>query len=472
MRGMQARRAMTHSGRASACPTVCGCRPGAAAKRAAAQQDTKLPICGHYTTPGRMPSKNAAAGLYSLIYSGIMNIKDRMAFEYVVPATPALPPDRGVDGMCARGRLRRAKERMRMLDIKLTRTTSPKAKPADESKLGFGKIFTDHMFLMDYTAGEGWHDARIVPYAPLPLDPATVVLHYAQEIFEGMKAYRTADGTVQLFRPDCNATRFQDSADRLCIPRIPAEDFVQAVEALVDVDRDWVPHSDGASLYIRPFCFANDVGLGVHASKHYIFCIICSPSGAYYAEGLDPVRIYVEDEYIRAAPGLTGFTKCGGNYAASIKAGELAEEQGFSQVLWLDGVEKKYVEEVGSMNIMFKIDGKVYTAACTGTVLPGVTRRSIIELLRDWGYEVVEGKLAIADVMQAARDGKLEEVFGTGTAAVVSPVKELDWKGEQALIGDGQIGPLTQKLYDTLTGIQWGKLPDEKGWTVPVKQMF
>ena len=255
-------------------------------------------------------------------------------------------------------------------------------------------------------------------------------------------------------------------------PRIPAEDFVQAVEALVDVDRDWVPHSDGASLYIRPFCFANDVGLGVHASKHYIFCIICSPSGAYYAEGLDPVRIYVEDEYIRAAPGLTGFTKCGGNYAASIKAGELAEEQGFSQVLWLDGVEKKYVEEVGSMNIMFKIDGKVYTAACTGTVLPGVTRRSIIELLRDWGYEVVEGKLAIADVMQAARDGKLEEVFGTGTAAVVSPVKELDWKGEQALIGDGQIGPLTQKLYETLTGIQWGKLPDEKGWTVPVKQMF
>ena len=338
-----------------------------------------------------------------------------------------------------------------MLDIKVTRTATPKAKPADENHLGFGKIFTDHMFLMDYTEGEGWHDPRIVPYAPLPLDPATVVFHYAQEIFEGMKAYRTADGTVQLFRPDCNANRFQDSADRLCIPRIPADDFVQAVEALVDVDRDWVPYSDGASLYIRPFCFANDVGLGVHASKHYIFCIICSPSGAYYAEGLDPVRIYVEDEYIRAAPGLTGFTKCGGNYAASIKAGELAEEQGFSQVLWLDGVEKKYVEEVGSMNIMFKIDGKIYTAACTGTV---------------------EGKLAIADVMQAAREGKLEEVFGTGTAAVVSPVKELDWKGEQALIGDGKIGALTQKLYDTLTGIQWGKLPDTKGWTVPVKKMF
>ena len=311
-----------------------------------------------------------------------------------------------------------------MLDIKITRTTSPKEKP-DENNLGFGKKFTDHMFVMDYTEGEGWHDARIVPYGPFELDPATVVFHYAQEIFEGMKAYRTADDTVQLFRPDCNAKRFQDSADRLCIPKIPVEDYIQAVEALVDVDRDWVPHTDGASLYIRPFIFANDVGLGVHASKHYIFCIICAPSGAYYAEGINPVRIYVEDEYIRAAPGLTGFTKCGGNYAASIKAGELAEEQGYAQVLWLDGVEKKYVEEVGSMNIMFKIDGKVYTAACVGTVLPGVTRRSCIELLKDWGYEVIEGKLAIADIMQAGRDGKLEEVFGTGTAAVVSPIGEL-----------------------------------------------
>ncbi len=212
------------------------------------------------------------------------------------------------------------------------------------------------------------------------------MFHYGQEIFEGLKAYRTADDTVQLFRPDCNAKRFQDSADRLCIPKIPVEDYIQAVETLVDVDRDWVPHSDGASLYIRPFIFANDVGLGVHASKHYIFCIICAPSGAYYAEGINPVRIYVEDEYIRAAPGLTGFTKCGGNYAASIKAGELAEEQGYAQVLWLDGVEKKYVEEVGSMNIMFKIDGKVYTAATVGTVLPGVTRRTCIQLLKDWGY--------------------------------------------------------------------------------------
>ena len=357
---------------------------------------------------------------------------------------------------------------MIMLDIKITRTTAPKAKPQDESKLGFGKIFTDHMFLMDYTAGEGWHDPRIVPYGPLPMDPATTVFHYAQEIFEGMKAYRTADGSVQLFRPDCNANRFNDSADRLCMPNIPPEDFVQAVKALVDIDRDWVPHSDGASLYIRPFCIATDVGLGVHAAKHYLFMIICAPSGAYYAEGLDPVRIYVEDQYIRAAPGLTGFTKCGGNYAASILAGEKAEELGFSQVLWLDGVEKKYVEEVGSMNIMFKIDGEIYTAPTVGTVLPGVTRRSIIELLKDWGYEVIEGKLAIADIMKAGHEGKLEEVFGTGTAAVVSPVKELDWKGDKVFISDGKIGPITQKLYDTMTGMQWGKIPDTKGWIVPV----
>ena len=357
---------------------------------------------------------------------------------------------------------------MIMLDIKITRTTAPKAKPQDESKLGFGKIFTDHMFLMDYTAGEGWHDARIVPYGCWELDPATTVFHYAQEIFEGMKAYRTAEGKIQLFRPDCNANRFNDSADRLGMPPIPPEDFVQAVKTLVDVDRDWVPHSDGASLYIRPFCIATDVGLGVHAAKHYRFAVIAAPSGAYYAEGLDPVRIYVEDQYIRAAPGLTGFTKCGGNYAASIKAGELAEERGFSQVLWLDGVEKKYVEEVGSMNIMFKIDGEIYTAPCVGTVLPGVTRRSIIELLKDWGYKVHEERVAIADIMKAADEGKLEEVFGTGTAAVVSPVKELDWEGKVAHISGGKIGELTQKLYDTLTGIQWGKLPDTKGWTMPV----
>ena len=355
-----------------------------------------------------------------------------------------------------------------MLNIKITRTTCPKEKPQDETKLGFGKKFTDHMFVMDYTEGEGWHDARIVPYAPFPLDPATVVFHYAQEIFEGMKAYRTADDTIQLFRPDCNAKRMQDSADRLCIPKIPVEDYIQAVEALVDVDRDWVPHADGASLYIRPFVFANDVGLGVHASKHYIFCIICAPSGAYYAEGINPVRIYVEDEYIRAAPGLTGFTKCGGNYAASLISQVKAHELGYEQTLWLDGVEHKYVEEVGSMNCFFKIDGTVYTAPTVGTVLPGVTRMSCIELLKHWGIPVSEERLPIADVMKASHDGKLEEVFGTGTAAVISPVGELRYEGDVAHINNGEIGEVTHKLYNTLTGIQWGKLPDELGWTVKV----
>ena len=355
-----------------------------------------------------------------------------------------------------------------MLDIKITKAETLKEKPTDESKLGFGKIFTDHMFLMDYDKGIGWHDPRIEPYHPFSIAPGCVILHYAQEVFEGMKAYRTADNTIQLFRPDCNASRFQDSCERLCMPTIPEEDFIQAVKTLVEIEKDWVPHTDGATLYIRPFAFATMEQLGVHASSSYTFCIILSPSGAYYATGLAPVRIYVEDEYIRAAPGLTGFAKCGGNYAASIKSGELAEELGYSQVLWLDGVEHKYVEEVGSMNIFFKIAGKIYTAACTGTVLPGVTRRSIIELCRDWGYEVIEGKLAIEDVMKAGHDGTLEEVFGAGTAAVVSPVKELKYEKDTVMIGNGDIGPLTQKLYDTMTGIQWGKIKDTKHWIVPV----
>ena len=350
-----------------------------------------------------------------------------------------------------------------MLDIKIVRTTEPKAKPQDESKLGFGKIFTDHMFLMDYTAGEGWHDARVVPYASLPMDPATVVFHYAQEIFEGMKAYRTADGSVQLFRPDCNAKRFQDSADRLCIPKIPVEDFVQAVETLVDVDRDWVPHSDGASLYIRPFVFANDVGLGVHASKHYLFCIICAPSGAYYAEGLDPVRIYVEDEYIRAAPGLTGFTKCGGNYAASLRAGERAEKKGFSQVLWLDGVERKYIEEVGAMNVLFKINGKIVTPALNGSILPGITRKSCLQILRDKGFEVEERKISVDELIGAAQDGSLEEAFGSGTAAVISPIGELSYGGKDYVVSPAARSALWLRICTILSPAFSGAV-----WRIPM----
>ena len=351
-----------------------------------------------------------------------------------------------------------------MLDIKIEKVAAPKQHPTDESKLGFGKIFTDHMFVMDYTEGQGWHDARIVPYAPLVLDPAALVFHYAQECFEGMKAYRRADGGVQLFRPEKNAQRMQSTHQRLCIPEIPVEDFVQAVKALVKVDEAWVPHADGTSLYIRPFTIATEAVLGVKASAEYKFIIIASPSGAYYAEGINPVRIYVEDQYVRATPGGTGYIKCGGNYAASIIASEKAHQLGFSQVLWLDGVERKYVEEVGSMNIFFKIDGQIYTAPTVGTVLPGITRMSCIELLKSWGYQVNETRLAITDIMDAAEAGKLEEVFGTGTAAVISPVGELVYEDSKAEINCCVIGSVTQKLYDTLTGIQWGKLPDEHGW--------
>lgn len=353
------------------------------------------------------------------------------------------------------------------MEIKIQKTTTPKAKP-DWKNLGFGHIFTDHMFIMDYDEGQGWHDARIVPYQPLVLDPSALVFHYAQECFEGLKAYRCPDGSVQLFRPDKNAERMQSTHDRLCIPQIPVADFVDAIKALVSVDKDWVPSEPDTSLYIRPFTIATEAVLGVKASAKYQFIVICSPSGAYYAEGLNPVKIYVEDEYVRATPGGTGYIKCGGNYAASIAAGEKAHKLGYSQVLWLDGVERKYVEEVGAMNIMFKMGGEIYTAATTGTVLPGITRMSCIELLKSWGYKVNEGKLAIDTVMEAGRDGSLEEVFGTGTAAVISPVGSLMYEQEVVTVNNFEIGELTQKLYDTLTGMQFGKLPDTMGWTVKV----
>ncbi len=353
------------------------------------------------------------------------------------------------------------------MQITIEKTTAPKAKP-DWKNLGFGHIFTDHMFIMDYDEGMGWHDARIVPYQPLVLDPSALVFHYAQECFEGLKAYRCADGSVQLFRPDKNAERMQSTHERLCIPEIPVADFVDAVKALVSVDKDWVPAEPDTSLYIRPFTIATEPILGVKASAKYQFIVICSPSGAYYEEGLNPVKIYVEDEYVRATPGGTGYIKCGGNYAASIAAGEKAHKLGYSQVLWLDGVERKYVEEVGAMNIMFKMGGEIYTAATVGTVLPGITRMSCIELLKNWGYKVNEGKLAIDTVMDAGRNGTLEEVFGTGTAAVISPVGSLMYENEVVEINNFEIGDLTQKLYDTLTGIQYGKIEDTFGWTVKV----
>ncbi len=354
---------------------------------------------------------------------------------------------------------------MQQIRVELTKT--PKAK-TPEDQLGFGNHFTDHMFLMNYDPQQGWHDARIVPYAPFSMDPACMVFHYAQEIFEGMKAYRTADGSVQLFRPIENARRMNSSCDRLCIPQVDEDLFVEAVRKLVEVDQDWVPHAKDTSLYIRPFIFATDVHLGVHASHTYLFCIICSPSGSYYAEGINPVKIYVESHDVRAVKGGTGYTKCGGNYAASIRAGELAEEAGYSQVLWLDGVHRKYIEEVGSMNVMFKIDGKIVTPELTGSVLPGITRKSCIELLKSWGYDVEERLITAEELFEAAENGKLEEAWGTGTAAVISPIGELGWEDKKVSVHGGTIGPVAQKLYDTLTGIQWGRVEDTFGWVKKV----
>ncbi len=355
-----------------------------------------------------------------------------------------------------------------MLDIKIQKTAAPKEKPAKGAKLGFGHVFTDHMFEMDYTEGIGWHDARVIPFENISLSPAAMVFHYGQEMFEGMKAYKGEDGSTYLFRPDMNAKRTNETNKRLCIPLIPEEDFVQAVEAVVKVDEDWIPTDEGTSLYIRPFIIATDEFLGVAPSKTYKFIIILSPSGAYYASGLAPVGIWIEDEYVRAVKGGMGFAKTGGNYAASLIAQVKAHDSGFSQVLWLDGVERKYIEEVGAMNIFFKINGKVVTPALNGSILPGVTRNSVIAVCKHWGYDVEERKVSVEELVNAAQTGELEEVFGTGTAAVVSPVGKLRYKDDVMTIGGGEIGELTQKLYDEITGIQWGKRDDPFGWRIKV----
>ncbi len=353
------------------------------------------------------------------------------------------------------------------MDIKITKTTAPKAKP-DQSSLAFGKVFTDHMFVMDYTEGKGWHDARIVPYENLSLAPSAMVFHYGQEMFEGLKAYMGEDGKAYLFRPDMNAKRTNDTNDRLCIPQLPVEDFVEAVKAVVAVDKDWIPTEPGTSLYIRPFIIATDEFLGVAPSQTYKFIIILSPSGAYYKNGLAPVGIWIEDEYVRAVRGGMGFAKTGGNYAVSLKAQVKAHDDGYSQVLWLDGVERKYIEEVGAMNIFFKIGGKIVTPALSGSILPGITRNSVIELCKSWGMDVEERKISVDELVDAIHSGALEEVFGTGTAAVISPVGKLRYKDEVFTIGDNKIGETSQKIYDAITGIQLGKLDDPFGWRVNV----
>lgn len=353
------------------------------------------------------------------------------------------------------------------MNIEIRKTATPKAKPTDESKLGFGNIFTDHMFIMEYNGDRGWENARIEPFHDIEVSPAANVFHYGQEIFEGMKAYKN-NGEVFIFRPDMNAKRANNSLERLCMPKIKEEDFVEAVKKFVEVEKDWVPKNEGTTLYIRPFVIGLDAKLGVHPSSHYYFIIIAAPSGAYYAKGMSPVSIWVEDEYVRAIRGGVGFTKTGGNYAASLAGQEKAEAHGCEQTLWLDGVERKYIEEVGSMNICFKIDGKVVTPMLNGSILPGVTRDSIITLCKDFGYEVEERRVSLEELMVAADNGKLEECFGTGTACVVSPVGKLVNKDKTLVIGNGGIGPLSQKLYDTLTGIQYNKIEDKHGWRIKV----
>ncbi len=355
------------------------------------------------------------------------------------------------------------------MEIKITKNPNPAVKPTDESKLGFGKIFTDHMFIMDWDRGQGWHDACIVPFENLSIHPASTVLHYGSEIFEGLKAYRAADGSVRMFRPEENVARMNRSAERMGLPQLDPAFGLKALETFVSLEQDWVPHGFGSSLYLRPFMIGDDESLGVHSINHARFLIIASPSGSYYSGGINPVKIMIESEDVRAVRGGTGFAKCGGNYAASVRAGERAEEKGYTQVLWLDGVERKYIEEVGAMNIMFKIAGQVVTPELNGSILPGITRKSILELLAAQGVSPVERRISIDELIAAMEDGTLEEAWGCGTAAVVSPVGWLAYNGKEYEINGGQIGPVSQKLYDDLTGIQWGKTDDPFGWVYPVK---
>ena len=355
-----------------------------------------------------------------------------------------------------------------MQEIKITKTAQPKEKPnlGVGNKLGFGRIFTDHMFLMDYYEGKGWVDPRIVPYGDFAMDPASMVFHYGQAIFEGTKAYRRADGGIQLFRPWDNLARMTKSAARMAMPALDEETALEGLKQLVLLDQDWVPTVEGTSLYIRPTMIAMDAQLGVHAAKHYLFFIICSPVAAYYANGLKPVGIYVEDQYVRAVRGGTGFTKCAGNYAGSILAGEIAEKKGYAQVLWLDGVEQKYIEEVGSMNMMFAYGNTIVTPVLNGSILPGITRNTVLTIAKDLGFEAREERMPIKEVFDDVKSGKITEAFGTGTAAVISPVGELMMDDEKLIINNNEIGPVAQKLYDTVTGIQYGKVEDKYGWVL------
>jgi len=351
--------------------------------------------------------------------------------------------------------------------IRISRATTKKPKPKD-SELTFGTVFTDHMFVLDFQEEKGWYDPRVEPYGPFPLDPAAAVLHYAQAVFDGLKAFRGRDGQVRLFRPQKHVERLIQSSQRLCIPPLDPDLALKSLVTLVGIEKDWVPSTVGTSLYVRPTIIASEPFLGVRPAKSYIYYVILSPVGAYYPEGINPVKILVVDKYVRAVEGGVGAAKTGVNYAASLYAAEEAKHAGFTQVLWLDGRERTYIDEVGTMNIMMKIGDEIVTPPLSGTILAGVTRDSALTLMRDWGLRVSERPVTIDEVAAAARTGTLEEVWGTGTAAVISPVGELAYKGERLVINGGRIGTLTQKLYDAIVGIQYGTAPDTRGWTVPV----
>lgn len=354
------------------------------------------------------------------------------------------------------------------MQISIEKTKTPKPKP-DQNNLSFGKHFSDHMFIMEYDTERGWHSPKITPYMPLQLDPATATFHYGQAIFEGLKAYRSVDNKILLFRPHKNMERINITNERMCIPPIDVDFCIKALKTLIGIEQDWIPSAPGTSLYIRPFIIATDPYLGVRPSNTYKFIIILSPVGAYYPQGIKPINIYVESEYTRAVRGGTGFAKTCGNYAASLKAQARAAKEGFVQVLWLDGIEKKHIEEVGSMNVFFKINNEIITPELGGSILPGITRDSVIQLLKFWGMSVHEKKISIDELYEAHQENLLEEAFGTGTAAVISPIGELSWNGKIISISNEEIGEVSKRLYDTLTGIQVGRLEDVFKWTVEVK---
>jgi len=355
------------------------------------------------------------------------------------------------------------------MEIEITKSTpaGQKSHPQD-SELGFGKYTTDHMFLLDYTEDKGWHGARIVPYQPLQLDPTAMVLHYNQEIFEGLKAYHLEDGGIALFRPDANIVRMNASARRMVMPELDPDLFMRAMKELVLLDRAWIPTSPGTSLYIRPTMIANEAALGVRPATQYLFFIVLSPVGAYYPEGFNPTRIFVSDEYVRATPGGSGEAKTSGNYGPTLLALKEAKAQGYTQVLWLDALNRKDVEEVGTSNIFFVIDDELVTPPLKGTILQGITRDSVIQLARHWGIKISERSVAIDEIVTGCASGLVKEIFATGTAAVISPVGEIGYKGQNYKVADGQVGELSQTLYQELTSIQYGHKDDPFGWHVRI----